>query len=218
MAKGGKGRREAFRFMVPQIAACAQEAQAIRRFSDVVQHYCLFETAIGACGVAWSDRGVTRLQLPERSRSATERRLRGRSANASAGVPPAAVRAVIRLLERYFAGEQVDLSGVALDLRGVSPFHCKIYDAARALAWGKTATYGELAQRAGARDAARAVGQAMGKNPVPIIVPCHRVLAAGGKIGGFSAHGGASTKQRLLTLEGVHLGQATLPFPGLCEP
>jgi methylated-DNA-[protein]-cysteine S-methyltransferase len=175
----------------------------------VVEHYCLFETAIGACGVAWSDRGVTRLQLPERSRSATERRLRGRGANASAGVPPAAVSATIRLLERYFAGEQVDLSGVALDLSGVSPFHRKIYDAARALAWGKTATYGELAQQAGARDATRAVGQAMGKNPVPIIIPCHRVLAAGGKIGGFSAHGGTSTKQRLLTLEGVHLGHST---------
>jgi methylated-DNA-[protein]-cysteine S-methyltransferase len=186
--------------------------------SDVVEHYCLFETAIGACGVAWSDRGVTRLQLPERSRSATERRLRGRGANASAGVPPAAVSATIRLLERYFAGEQVDLSGVALDLSGVSPFHRKIYDAARALAWGKTATYGELAQQVGSRDAARAVGQAMGKNAVPIIIPCHRVLAAGGKIGGFSAHGGTSTKQRLLTLEGVHLGHSTLPLPGLGEP
>jgi methylated-DNA-[protein]-cysteine S-methyltransferase len=186
--------------------------------SDVVEHYCLFETAIGACGVAWSDRGVTRLQLPERSRRATERRLRGRGANASAGVPPAAVSAAIRLLERYFAGEQVDLSGVALDLSGVSPFHRKIYDAARALAWGKTATYGELAQQVGSRDAARAVGQAMGKNAVPIIIPCHRVLAAGGKIGGFSAHGGTNTKQRLLTLEGVHLGHSTLPLPGLGEP
>ncbi len=184
----------------------------------MVQHYCLFETAIGACGVAWSDRGVTRLQLPERSHSDTERRLRGRSAHGGAGLPPSAVRATIGLLERYFAGEPVDLSKVALDLSGVSPFHRKIYDAARALAWGKTATYGELAQRAGARDAARAVGQAMGKNPVPIIIPCHRVLAAGGKIGGFSAHGGTSTKQRLLALEGVHLAHGTPLLPGLGEP
>ena len=186
--------------------------------SDVVAHYCLFETAMGACGIAWSDRGVKHLQLPEGSRSATERRVAARGANASAGEPPPAVRAAIRLLERYFAGDQVDLSGIALDLSGASPFHRKIYAAARALAWGKTATYGELAQQIGARDAARAVGQAMGKNPVPIIVPCHRVLAAGGKIGGFSAHGGASTKQRLLTLEGVHLGHGTLPLPGLGEP
>jgi methylated-DNA-[protein]-cysteine S-methyltransferase len=196
----------------------ARRKRMRERDLGVMQHYCLFETAIGACGVAWSDRGVRRLQLPERSPSATERRLRGLSTNASAGVPPAAVGAAIRLLERYFAGEQIDLSGIALDLTGVSPFHRKIYDAARALAWGKTATYGELAQRAGARDAARAVGQAMGKNPVPIIIPCHRVLAAGGKIGGFSAHGGTSTKQRLLTLEGVHLGHGTLPLPGLGEP
>jgi len=182
-----------------------------------MQHYCLFDTAMGACGVAWSDRGVTRLQLPEGSRSATEHRLAGRGANSSAAEPPAAVRAAIRLLERYFAGEQVDLSGVALDLRGASPFHRKIYATARALAWGTTATYGELAQQAGARDGARAVGQAMGKNPVPIIIPCHRVLAAGGKIGGFSAHGGTTTKQRLLKLEGVHLGRGTLPLPGLGE-
>src|SRR5262249_30148212 len=150
--------------------------------------------------------------------SATEHRLAGRGANSSAAEPPAAVRAAIRLLERYFAGEQVDLSGVALDLRGASPFHRKIYATARALAWGTTATYGELAQQAGARDGARAVGQAMGKNPVPIIIPCHRVLAAGGKIGGFSAHGGTTTKQRLLKLEGVHLGRGTLPLPGLGEP
>lgn len=184
----------------------------------MLQHYCLFETAIGACGVAWSERGVTRLQLPERSRSATESRLREQGANSSAGGPPAAVRSAIRLLKCYFVGEAVDLSGVALDLGGVSPFHRKIYDAARALAWGKTATYGELARRVGARDAARAVGQAMGKNPVPIIIPCHRVLAAGGKIGGFSAHGGADTKQRLLTLEGVHLSHGTLPLPGLGAP
>jgi methylated-DNA-[protein]-cysteine S-methyltransferase len=179
--------------------------------SDVVQHYCLFETAIGACGVAWSDRGLTRLQLPESSRRATERRLR-RTTTAGAGEPPAPIRAAIRLLERYFAGEQVDLSGVALDLSRVSPFHRKIYAAARTLAWGKTATYGELAQQTGSWDAARAVGQAMGKNPVPIIIPCHRVLAAGRKIGGFSAHGGTSTKQRLLMLEGVHLGHASLPL------
>jgi methylated-DNA-[protein]-cysteine S-methyltransferase len=185
----------------------------------VVQHFCLFETALGACGVAWSECGVTRLQLPESSRSATASRLQGRVVNASTGVPPAAVGAAISLLERYFAGEPVDLSGVALDLGGVSPFHRKIYDAARALAWGKTATYGELARRVGARDAARAVGRAMGKNPVPIIIPCHRVLAAGGKIGGFSAHGGTNTKQRLLTLEGVHLGcGGTLPLPGLEAP
>jgi methylated-DNA-[protein]-cysteine S-methyltransferase len=124
------------------------------------------------------------------------------------------VGGVIAQLEAYFAGERVDLSGVALDLGGVPAFHSDIYAVLRTLSWGVTATYGELARRVGAPGAARAVGQAMGRNPVPIIVPCHRVLAAGGKIGGFSAYGGALTKERLLALEGVHLG-GTPPLPGL---
>jgi methylated-DNA-[protein]-cysteine S-methyltransferase len=185
---------------------------------DVEEHYCLFDTAIGACGIAWSGRGVTRLQLPERSRDATERRLRGRLALATAGTPPAAIRAAISLLERYFAGEQVDLSGIALDLSGVSPFHSKIYAAARGLVWGETSTYGDLARQVGSRGAARAVGQAMGSNPAPVLIPCHRVLAAGGKVGGFSAHGGTTTKQRLLALEGVRLGHGIPLLPGLDEP
>jgi methylated-DNA-[protein]-cysteine S-methyltransferase len=185
---------------------------------DVEERYCLFDTAIGACGIAWSGRGVTRLQLPERSRDATERRLRGRFASTTATTPPAPIRAAISLLERYFAGEQVDFSGIAVDLSGVSPFHSKIYAAARGLAWGDTATYGELARRVGSRGAARAVGQAMGNNPAPVLIPCHRVLAAGGKIGGFSAHGGTTTKERLLALEGIRLGHRTPLLPGLGEP
>jgi methylated-DNA-[protein]-cysteine S-methyltransferase len=104
---------------------------------------------------------------------------------------------------------------VALDLTGVSPFHAQVYDAARAIAWGQTASYGELARRVGAPGAARAVGQAMGRNPVPIIIPCHRVLASGHKLGGFSAFGGAGTKQRLLALEGVSLGGDQPCLPGL---
>jgi len=184
---------------------------------DGAEHYCLFETAIGVCGVAWGRLGISRLHLPERSPGITERRLRGCLAHAGAGVPPAPVRAATGLLERYFAGATVDFSGVALDLTGTSPFHRKIYGAARALAWGETATYGELARQAGSPGAGRAVGQAMGRNPVPIIIPCHRVLAAGGKIGGFSAHGGTLTKQRLLALEGVYLGHGSPGLPGLLE-
>jgi methylated-DNA-[protein]-cysteine S-methyltransferase len=179
------------------------------------EHHHLFGTRLGACGVAWSERGVTRLQLPERNPSATERRLRGRPADSGAGKPPAAVRQAIAMLERYFAGERVDFASVALDLRGVGPFHRKIYDATRSLGWGETASYGDLARQAGSPGAARAVGQAMGHNPVPIIIPCHRVLAAGRKIGGFSAYGGAVTKERLLALEGVHLGDGTPMLPGL---
>jgi methylated-DNA-[protein]-cysteine S-methyltransferase len=179
------------------------------------EHHHLFGTRLGACGIAWSERGVTRLQLPERNPSATERRLRGRPADSGAGKPPASVRQAIAMLERYFAGERVDFANVALDLGGVGPFHRKVYDATRSLGWGETASYGDLARQAGSPGAARAVGQAMGHNPVPIIIPCHRVLAAGRKIGGFSAYGGAVTKERLLALEGVHLGDGTPMLPGL---
>jgi methylated-DNA-[protein]-cysteine S-methyltransferase len=179
------------------------------------EHYHVFDTGLGPCGIAWSERGMTRLQLPERTRSATERRLRARPVECGAGVPPPSILQAIASLERYFVGERVDFSIVALDLRAVGPFHRKVYDAARSLGWGQTATYGDLARQAGSPGAARAVGQAMGHNPVPIIIPCHRVLASGRKIGGFSAFGGALTKQRLLALEGVHLGDGTLLLPGL---
>jgi methylated-DNA-[protein]-cysteine S-methyltransferase len=175
----------------------------------------LFDTRLGACGIAWSERGVTRLQLPERTRSATERRLRASAVNSGAGVPPAPVREAIEMLERYFAGERVDFASIALDLGGVGPFHRKVYDRARSLGWGQTASYGDLARQAGSPGAARAVGQAMGHNPVPVIIPCHRVLTSGRRIGGFSAFGGALTKQRLLALEGVHLGGGTPLLPGL---
>ena len=130
-------------------------------------------------------------------------------------MPPAPVREAIALLERYFAGERIDFARVALDLVAVGSFHRAIYDVARSLGWGQTATYGELARQVGSPGAARAVGQAMGHNPVPVIIPCHRVLAAGRKIGGFSALGGALTKERLLALEGVHLGNGTPLLPGL---
>ena len=86
-------------------------------------------------------------------------------------------------------------------MEGVAGFHRRVYDAARAIPPGKTLAYGEIAERIGAPGAARAVGQALGRNPFPIVVPCHRVLAAGGKIGGFSAHGGTATKRRMLAIE-----------------
>lgn len=180
---------------------------------DTREHHHLFRTRQGVCGIAWSARGVTRLQLPERTPDATERRLRSRPADSAVAPPPSSVREAIALLERYFEGERIDFAGAALDLSGIGPFHCAIYDATRALPWGETATYGDLARQVGSPGAARAVGQAMGHNPVPIIIPCHRVLAAGRKIGGFSAYGGALTKQRLLAMEGVHLGGTPL-LPG----
>jgi methylated-DNA-[protein]-cysteine S-methyltransferase len=179
----------------------------------VGERYCLFETGFGTCGIAWSDAGVVRLQLPERTRERTAGRIR-LGDREEADVPPRAVGEVIGELVAYFAGQRIDFSGVAVDLSRVPAFHRSIYGALRKVGWGETATYGELARRAGAPGAARAVGQAMGRNPVPIIIPCHRVLAAGGKIGGFSAYGGAVTKERLLALEGVH-PSGTPQLPGL---
>lgn len=168
--------------------------------------YCLFDTQFGTCGVAWSDQGLTRLQLPERDRSATERRLRRTSTDAEPTSPPPSVQHAVASLQCYFAGSAIDFAAVALDLSGVNAFHRGIYEALRAIGWGETVSYGALGERAGFPDAARAVGQAMSRNPVPIIIPCHRVLASGHKMGGFSAFGGAQTKLRLLAMEGVQLG------------
>ena len=176
------------------------------------EFYCLFDTAIGTCGVAWSAQGLTRLQLPEASCDATERRLR-RGGAVAADAPLVVVRAIAEL-QRYFKGEAADFSQIALDLRGVDAFERRVYDAARLIGWGKTLSYGELARRIGDPTAARAVGQALGRNPIPVIVPCHRILAAGHRIGGFSAPGGADTKQRLLALEGVYAAETPL-LPGL---
>lgn len=183
--------------------------------TDRPMHYCLFDTAIGAVGVAWSADGITRLQLPEAGRAATERRLRGRSANTAESQPPPQVARAIDAVQKYMAGGRIDFSGIELDLAGVGPFHRSIYEALCRVGWGETTTYGALARQAGDPDAARAVGQAMGRNPVPVIIPCHRVLASGGKPGGFSAFGGVVTKQRLLELEGVHLDGGAPLLPGL---
>ncbi len=168
--------------------------------------YLIFETAGGFCGIAWNNVGITRFQLPTKSADSTEKLLRRRLPEAEPGTPPAAVLEAIDAVKRYFAGEEVDFSKVALDLEGQDDFFKQIYAAARRIGWGHTTTYGALAKQLGVGpEAARDVGQAMAKNPVALIIPCHRVLAAGGKIGGFSAPGGSTSKTRMLELEGVHL-------------
>jgi methylated-DNA-[protein]-cysteine S-methyltransferase len=182
---------------------------------DGPMRYCLFETALGTVGLAWSERGLIRLQLPESTRAATERRLRGWSTEMTEAEPAPQIRKAVAAVERYLAGKPVDFTPLTLDLAGVGDFHRKLYEAARRVGWGETTTYGELAKRVGSPGAARAVGQAMGRNPIPLIIPCHRVLASGRKIGGFSAFGGAVTKTRLLALEGVHLDEGTPLLPGL---
>jgi methylated-DNA-[protein]-cysteine S-methyltransferase len=170
--------------------------------------YALIETGIGWIGIAWSKRGLVRLQLPGRDRQATERRLlstiRGRPVETADMSAP--IAAAADLLRRYGAGETVDFSGVPVDLDGVDSFRRAIYEAARRLGFGKTTTYGGLAEEAGYKGRAQETGKALGQNPVAIVVPCHRILAAGNRIGGFSAPGGSVAKERLLEMEGVHVG------------
>ncbi|MBV8566433.1 MAG: methylated-DNA--[protein]-cysteine S-methyltransferase [Methylobacteriaceae bacterium] len=174
--------------------------------SQAAQHYLIFETAGGFCGVAWNDVGITRFQLPTRSADATERMLLRRLPGAEPGAPTPEVAEAVAAAKRYFKGEETDFSDFKLDLGDQDAFFERIYAAARRLGWGRTTTYGALAKELGAGpQAAKDVGQAMAKNPVALIIPCHRVLAAGGKVGGFSAPGGAAAKVRMLELEGVHL-------------
>jgi len=175
--------------------------------TETAQTYAIFDTAAGFCGIAWSAAGVTRFQLPTSDAAATERLLRRRVPTASPAEPPPRVAETIALVRRYFSGEPADFSGVTLDLDAQAPFFRQIYDATRRIGWGSTTTYGALAKALGAGpEAARDVGQAMANNPVALLIPCHRVLAAGNRLGGFSAPGGAAAKARMLELEGVRLG------------
>jgi methylated-DNA-[protein]-cysteine S-methyltransferase len=163
--------------------------------------FALFETAIGSCGIAWSERGIIGVQLPEGSARATQSRLLRRFPSASEATPPADVRRTIEDIIALLGGERRDLGGAVLDSRAVPDFNRRVYDIARAIPAGSTLSYGEVAECLGDRNVARDVAQALGQNPFPIIVPCHRVMAAGGKTGGFSAPGGVRTKLRLLSIE-----------------
>ena len=175
--------------------------------SEAARRYHVFETALGFCAIAWSNAGVARFQLPVKSAEAAERLFRRRVFDAEPGAPSEEVAAVAAAAKRYFDGEKTDFSRVRLDLAGEDAFFTRIYAALRQVGWGHTTTYGALAKEVGAgREAARNVGEAMAGNPAPLIIPCHRVLAAGGKIGGFSAPGGSTTKIRMLELEGVCVG------------
>ncbi len=167
------------------------------------QGFTLFDTAIGRCGVAWGERGIVSVQLPEACDADTRARMIRRVPDAHPGTPPPAVKQAIDAITALLRGEARDLSTVALDMDRVPAFHRRVYEAARTIPPGRTRTYGEIATRLGAPGAARAVGQALGRNPFAIVVPCHRVLAAGGRVGGFSARGGTTTKLRMLALEGV---------------
>jgi methylated-DNA-[protein]-cysteine S-methyltransferase len=166
--------------------------------------YQLFETAAGIAAIGWNGVGVTSFRLPAAQARETERSLLNRLPGAARVAPPPEVRAVIDMAVRYFAGERIDFTGVPVDPAVQDAEFADIYRRVRALGWGETTTYGAVAQALGhGPEYARDVGQAMARNPVPLIVPCHRVTAAGGRIGGFSAPGGSQSKAAMLELEGV---------------
>jgi methylated-DNA-[protein]-cysteine S-methyltransferase len=165
--------------------------------------FTIFETPIGACGIAWSASGITGLQLPEGDADRTRARMQRRWTGAVESEPTPDVRRAIDRVLALLAGEAVDLADIALDLEAAPDFHRKVYGVARTIPPGKTMTYGEIAKRLGVPHESREVGQALGRNPIAIIVPCHRVLGADGKMGGFSATGGVATKRRILEIEGA---------------
>lgn len=175
--------------------------------------FCVFDTAIGPCGIAWREGLVTGVQLPEGDEDRTRARMQRRFPSAREAPPPPEVAAIVDRMRRSLEGEPDAMLDVPLDLSGIAPFQQRVYEVTRAIAPGRTLTYGEVAAAIGEPGAARAVGQALGHNPFAPIVPCHRVLAARSGAGGFSADGGIVTKLRLLELEQARFGAE----PGLFD-
>ena len=194
-------------------------AQPIEKESDAEMNatepgITLFETAIGVCGISWSERGITGIQLPAPREDLTWARLRRRARSARELPAPPQVASAIAGITALLAGEDADLSRLELDQTGAEPFDRRVADVARTIPAGETLTYGEVATRIGAPGEAREVGAALGRNRFPIIVPCHRVGAANGKLGGFSAPGGTQTKLRLLEIERRAHGATPALFEG----
>ncbi len=176
------------------------------------ESYAVFETAHGFVAIAWNGRAISCLRLPAKTEAAAEHALRRGAPSAVRAAPSPEIAALVEAIKRYFAGAEIDFSDIAVDLGPQDQFFAQVYDRVRRIGWGQTATYGAIAKELSDDPrAARDVGQAMAMNPVPLIVPCHRVLAAGAKIGGFSAPGGSHAKAKMLELEGVRLQAAEKP-------
>ena len=167
------------------------------------QHFCLFDTPIGVCGIEWGPRGINGMQLPMGDEAKTRARIRQRRADSVETAPTDEVKVAIGRVVDLLAGKPDDLTDIPLDLDDVPAFNRGVYDIARSIPPGKTLTYGDIAKKLGGVELSRDVGQALGRNPCPIVVPCHRVLAAGNKPGGFSARGGVETKLKMLAIEGA---------------
>ena len=176
--------------------------------------FTFFDTSIGRCGIAWSEHGIVAVQLPESREANTRARLLKDFPEAIEQSPPPDIQRALEGIIALMAGEAADLSGAVLDMQRVSPFPRRVYQVARSIAPGTTVSYGEIAKQMGAHGSARAVGQALGRNPFAIVVPCHRVLAASGKLGGFSANGGIATKLRMLAIESAQTSGQGVLFEG----
>lgn len=175
-------------------------------------NFAMFETAIGCCGIASGSHGIHAVQLPMGSEDKTRARIRRVHGEIAEAAPPAHVQRAIAGIVGLLAGEPSDLGDIVLDLDGVPDFNRGVYEIARTIPPGKTLTYGDIARRLGGVELSRDVGQALGRNPCPIVVPCHRVLAAGGKPGGFSANGGVATKLKILAIEGAYVNHTPMLF------
>lgn len=175
----------------------------------------LFPTAIGRCGIAWAGATVLATHLPEASEDATRARLMQRSGATQEANPPPPLQEVIAAITALLHGDCVDLGFVACDFSHLDPFSAGVYRLTRAIPPGETRTYGEIAAQLGDKRLAQAVGQALGRNPWPVIVPCHRVLGAGGRLTGFSANGGTKTKLRMLAIEKARVGDVPALFGDL---
>jgi methylated-DNA-[protein]-cysteine S-methyltransferase len=177
--------------------------------------FAVFDTAIGPCGLVWRGERIVGAALPAEDAERTRAHLWRRFPEAVEAAPPAKVAEAIRSVVRMLDGEAVDVDRIEIDLSTAEPFERMVYAAARAIPRGEIRTYGELAATIGQPGAARAVGVVLGRNPIPILVPCHRILASGGKSGGFSAPGGTATKFRILAIEGARRPDDTGLFDAL---
>jgi methylated-DNA-[protein]-cysteine S-methyltransferase len=177
--------------------------------------FALFDTPIGRCAIVWRGGFIVGASLPEADDAALRLSILRRFPAAKEAEPPPVITAAIEAVRRLMDGAAEEFADLAIDISALPEFERRVLDETRAIPSGETRTYGEIARRIGAPGAARAVGRALGRNPVPIIIPCHRILAAAGKSGGFSAPGGASTKLRLLQLERARRGSEPQLFEHL---
>ena len=178
-------------------------------------HYTLFPTPVGTCGIAWRDGKICASHLPEADEGQTRSKIALRTGGAGGSEPPEFVQNAIAGILDLLAGNPNNLSFHDCDFTGLSPLQTGVYDLARQIPPGKTRTYGDLAVDLGDKALSQAVGKALGDNPFPIIVPCHRILGAGGKLTGFSAGGGVNTKLKLLEIEKAQIGVAPTLFDDL---